>query len=333
MHRLRTHGPADPHPARRQRSLPLMATIDTDVPTTLDWERRHRTPAAVAAGVAGVATLAGNLYAQLSAYNDVPTIGAVQALTPALQGRAEPAINPRTAIAQFLADNSTSLIFAGVLTSLGAAAAGYALYYLFRATQARRRELPPLARWVVVIGATLVALSYLLQPIFRSIRAQSFLDGADRTRDAIDSALSGGPLVVVSAIGLAGQLALALAFVLVCLNAMRAGLLTRFMGVLGIIVGVLYVFPFGQLPVVQSFWLVALVPLFVGRWPQGTPPAWTSGVAEPWPSAAALREQRMRAARGGGGRDDDAGAAAALDAPEPAPVPQRSGSRKRRKRR
>ena len=45
---------------------------------------------------------------------------------------------------------------------------------------------------------------------------------------------------------------------------MRVGLLTRFMGVLGIIVGVLFIVPLGSsLPIVQAFWLVALGVLFL----------------------------------------------------------------------
>ena len=51
---------------------------------------------------------------------------------------------------------------------------------------------------------------------------------------------------------------------------MRVGLLTRFMGVLGIIVGVLFIIPLGSsLPIVQAFWLCALGALFLGRWPRG----------------------------------------------------------------
>ena len=84
---------------------------------------------------------------------------------------------------------------------------------------------------------------------------------------------------------------------LIALNAMRVGLLTRFMGVLGIITGALQILPFGgPLPVVQSFWLLMLSLLFSGRWTGGTPPAWRTGNAEPWPSGAAVREQRRRAA-------------------------------------
>jgi hypothetical protein len=50
------------------------------------------------------------------------------------------------------------------------------------------------------------------------------------------------------------------------------------------------------LPVVQCFWLLLLAALFLGRWPNGQPPAWRTGNAEPWPSAASVRDQRRRAA-------------------------------------
>ena len=93
----------------------------------------------------------------------------------------------------------------------------------------------------------------------------------------------------------AALLALGFAFVLICLNAMRVGLLTRFMGILGIIVGVLFVIPIGApVPVVEAFWLVALGYLIGGRWPRGVPPAWITGEAVPWPSQQELREARER---------------------------------------
>jgi hypothetical protein len=130
-----------------------------------------------------------------------------------------------------------------------------------------------------------------------------------------------GLLVTAQLINLPGLLALAIGIVLVSLNAMRTGLVTRFMGVLGMITGALLVFPLGSpLPIVQCFWLLMLGVLFLGRWPGGTPPAWRSGEAMPWPSAAQVREERAQ------GR------------PEPEPsgdgVATRGGSaRKKRKRR
>jgi hypothetical protein len=84
----------------------------------------------------------------------------------------------------------------------------------------------------------------------------------------------------------------AVAFVLVSLNAMQQGLLTRFMGYLGMFAGALVLFQITQVPVVQTFWLLAVAYLVSGRWPTGVPPAWRSGRAEPWPSSAEMRAKR-----------------------------------------
>ena len=56
-------------------------------------------------------------------------------------------------------------------------------------------------------------------------------------------------------------------FVLGSLNAMRVGLLTRFWGILGVIIGPGFVFGFA--PPVMVFWLIAIGVLFLGRWPRG----------------------------------------------------------------
>ncbi|HMJ01894.1 MAG TPA: hypothetical protein VK506_03075 [Conexibacter sp.] len=83
--------------------------------------------------------------------------------------------------------------------------------------------------------------------------------------------------------------------------------------------------------------VAALAILFVGRSVSGAiPPAWQSGEAMPWPSAAEMREQRVRdaeARRGGGDLTppdqltvpDDA---SELTGPDPA-----TSKRKRKKRR
>ena len=74
------------------------------------------------------------------------------------------------------------------------------------------------------------------------------------------------------------------------LDAMRVGLLTRFMGVFGIALGPAFVLQFGSL--ILPLWLLALAALFAGRWPGGLPPAWESGEASPLLSA----EERRAAA-------------------------------------
>jgi hypothetical protein len=111
--------------------------------------------------------------------------------------------------------------------------------------------------------------------------------------------------------------------------------------VLGAIVGALILLgPLSGSPtfIVQAFWLAMTGAVLLGRWPNGVPPAWTTGVAAPWPSQQELREQR--GARGG--RGDRGRASAPADAaPRPpaaagslteSPSPATS-SRKKRKRR
>jgi len=52
-----------------------------------------------------------------------------------------------------------------------------------------------------------------------------------------------------------GTLALAAAFIMISLRAMRIGLLTKMMGIVGIIGGVLFLIPLTPLPVIQALWL------------------------------------------------------------------------------
>jgi hypothetical protein len=86
---------------------------------------------------------------------------------------------------------------------------------------------------------------------------------------------------------------------------MRVGLLTRFMGVLGAIGGVLFILPLTPLPLVQVFWFIAAGALYLGKSGsgQGMPQAWTTGESVPWPSQQEIREAKLaaRAERQGGG--------------------------------
>jgi hypothetical protein len=76
---------------------------------------------------------------------------------------------------------------------------------------------------------------------------------------------------------------------------MRVGLMTRFIGIIGIIVGVLYVLPIFAGPlIVQIFWLGALAALFLGRWPGGRGEAWETGEPAVWLSASEQRRQALR---------------------------------------
>ncbi|MEN3281081.1 MAG: hypothetical protein V7607_2221, partial [Solirubrobacteraceae bacterium] len=172
-----------------------------------------------------------------------------------------------------------------------------------------RPEFQQIALVMAAIGAVGFGLGRAVSEIARYLGAHDFVDAADHTNSAASDALSPPATLIGQVIWQAAALALGFAFVLISLNAMRVGLLTRFMGVLGIIVGVTFVLPLDQQGIIRVFWLGALGVLFLGRMPSGMPKAWTTGSAEPWPSQQQLREQRQAARAERGAPADGDGAA------------------------
>ena len=206
-----------------------------------------------------------------------------------------------------------------ILNGLGLVALGVTLTFLFGLTRARNPELRNFVGGVAIVGAVLAAVSGIVYSAAISNAADSFVSGGAQTYEQANHLTNSGALLALPFVGQAAALALAVGFVLTALQAMRVGLLTRFLGYLGIFTGVLVLFPIGSpVPVVQAFWLLALAYLLTGRWPNGVPPSWRSGQAEPWPSSAQMREQRAKAAnaRGGGGRGAPARQKAKAEAAE-----------------
>jgi hypothetical protein len=261
----------------------------------LAWEARERPRAAIAAALAGVLTLTGAVVVG-ALFRDVPRSGLLEALERAAQpGPVGASPSLRVALFEYYDDRLLGLFASSLASALGLLAMGWALYFLARATRARRPELPKVALYLPAAGAGLSALATILRPVATATGVRSFLDGP-RTVDAAQEVFTNALGTAAGLIGLLGSMLLGLALVLIALNAMRAGLLTRFLGILGIIVGILVVIPLGSpLPIVQCFWLFAIALLFLGRLPTGIPPAWETGEAHQWPSSAEIRAQRRRA--------------------------------------
>jgi hypothetical protein len=306
-----------------------VATADTE--EQLGWEARQRPRAAVATILAAVLSLAADLWTT-AILRDAPKGGFLDSLQRALQpGDVGSAPSLRTPYFQWISDHSTNLVLANVVKGLGFIAVAWALTFLIVATRARRPEIARPVIYVALVGAVLSALAGIAFWWGYTSAVNDFLAGP-RTVDRAADAGSGSVLLTAQFIGLAGQLALAVGYVFVSLNAMRAGLLTKFMGILGCIIGVLVIIPLGPLPIVQTFWLVAVASLFFGYWPSGMPPAWKTGQEEPWPRQSEMAQKRReamdarRAARSGQPVPEPSAPTA------PAPVaPDRT--RKKRKRR
>jgi len=330
--------------AKTQEETP--AAVATTPEETLAAEAGRRMKAGGAAIAAGVLTLVGALVA-LAANSDFPTERLVDALRANFgDGPASgPGFVARKVL--FFDDNLVAILGARLIPSLATALAGAALAALYMSTRARNPQASKLPLIAAIAGSVLCIVASIAGAVSLASDVSGFAGAAQQTEQAARDTLRSSFTQTAFALAALGTFIVGLSFVLTSLNAMRVGLLTRFMGVLGIIVGVLFLLPLdGQLPFVKIFWLIALGVLLLGRWPRGMPPAWVTGEAQPWPTQQQIREGRAEAAaqRGlGDGSEEKSrrprrGRAEPLKTPAPEPPPQESrthssSKKKKRKRR
>lgn len=309
-------------------------------------ERTGAPRAGVAAIVAAALAVVAGIAPQ-SIYSNSPRVYLLDALKDAAgQNIGRPGL--KTAEILFLDDKGTALLLVGIAQALAILGIGYVLLFLLNGALGRGAQVPRITRMAVMFGAVATAVANIGLQLVVMVRAHEFATSADHSTAAAHNVLNSGLVVAASGVGTIGSLSLAAGFVLVALAAMRVGLLTRFVGILGGLVGVLLVLgpalASSSSFIVQAFWLLMVGALLLGAWPGGRPPAWASGESRPWPSQQEVREQRDRQraavaaaraqrqkARGtapAGDADEPVAAAAATEAPSPA-----TSRKKKRKRR
>jgi hypothetical protein len=152
-------------------------------------------------------------------------------------------------------------------------------------------------------------------------------DADDKARDILQDQSA---FDVYGGLDFAGRLGLVVGIVYTALNAMRAGLMTRFWGTLSMALGV------GLLligPSALFVFAVAASLLVADLWPSGRPPAWAEGKALPWPKPG-----ESIAGTGGPERDPEEPAApedfegTATEVDEPSERPGRRDNKRKRKR-
>lgn len=233
------------------------------------------------------------------------------------------------------ADHRTVLLASTVVSALGLLALTFVLDFLLRATMRRSPQTQAFIRPLLIVGGVGMAIVTVVVRVSTSIRIDHFVNESTLTWQEYKDASSYGVLAFVA---LAAQFAFAFAFIFVALNAMRVGLLTRFLGYLGVFSAVLFVIPLLPLPIVQVYWLAMLALLLWGFNKAREPPAWSSDRVVLWPTAAEMREQRVRAAEARkSGRPvespADADAVVVVDDEPVGPGDDSAGARRKRKKR
>lgn len=300
----------------------------------LELERGWRARLGVPAVAGGFLYLIGAVIIG-SAISGAPTVGLLQAISPALEGQAHPARSPRADEVIYISHHAFALIAGSVLSAIALLALSAVLFVLVKATRFRRPQSWPATLPLVLIGGVGFAAVSVGHQIAGAILTHQFAVGHDFSNHAVDYALTNaGVNVAMQYISLLAGLSLTVGMISASLGAMRAGLLTRWMGVVGIFAALLVFLPIGgeTLTIVPAFWLAAMGLLYLGRWPGEEPPAWAAGEARPWPTQAELRAAQQAAAAGA---DVDAAPSTANGSAQGAGAelaPSAGAGRRRRKR-
>lgn len=303
----------------------MAGTGDIRTQVAAETERRNRL--AVPAFGGGFLYLLSAIIIS-STVNGAPSVGLLEGLAPALSGVASPAVSPRTPWVKYISHHAFGLVAGGVLSAIALTMLMLMLLLLVGATSFRRPQSWRMARPLILLGGIGLVVTSVGHELVTAIESHSFAVGHDHSNAAVERALLTSPAnTVVGYIELLAGLAFVAGMIGTAINAMRVGLLPRWMGFLGVFASLLIFLPdiSAELQVIPAFWMVMMGILLLGRWPKptGDPPAWAAGVAIPWPPRGGARlggAQPAAAAASGGGS-------------APAPVAPESGrvSRKRRR--
>jgi hypothetical protein len=268
----------------------------------IEWERRWRTPVAVATFLAVILIIASGLVSQISGSGDAAVLRSAH-------------------------EHSGSLTASGLLQALGFALLAAPLAYLFRLVRARSDRVRNQLIGLVVVAPLFLALSAGLTIGARHEAANTFVNGEakpdvsakqasedcaserkEKGNEEFAEEFEPGPgetalkacedrkvadgeaenaigeaslAPFVSGFGLAGGLGFVVALFYSCLWAMRTGVLTRFWGSLGMALGIAALL---GLILFTLIWFVYFGLLVLGLVPGGRPPAWEEGRAVPWPT-------------------------------------------------
>ena len=189
-------------------------------------------------------------------------------------------------------DHFGTIIGGSIVSGIGYLLLAATVYFLFQAAARRSESVRTSLGPLIIIGATLLAVSGILTALGYDSAANDFVDSGLPT-DGDDASDRAGDLITDSSLltfgafmGLAGLAAFAFGIIYSALWGMRTGLLTRFWGTLGMAFGAAFLLaqflgPIGFFGVM--LWLIHVAAVSRGKWMGGPLPAWEQGVAVPWP--------------------------------------------------
>ncbi len=321
---------------KRESEIPKQTEVNPskgEIRERVAYESARRARLGVPAFAGGVLYLLGAI-TMSAALKNLPTVGLLQGIAPALDGKVNPAVSPRAAEVRFYDHHAFGLIASALLSGVAIVMLLVVLLFLFDSTRFRRPRTAPIARPLILIGGIGLPVLTVIGEAVQALGAHSFVTGHDFSTHAVEQALTKNTAYeILGYITPLAAIALAAGMVTLMVATVRVGLQPRWLGIVGGVGGVVLLIPSQELSLITAFWMVATGLLLMERWPSGDPPAWSAGLARPWPSQ--IEARAARETRRGGGRTKNAakqGGNSSNDAPEPVQPASSGNGRRRRKR-
>jgi hypothetical protein len=293
----------------------------------IEGAQRHRV--ALVAIAAGVVYVIAQFLILILVTAKEPTTGLLQGLSPALHGLKAATVDPRGIDERYLDKHAIVSVLAWVLSGIAITMMVWPLRYLRDAELARGGRPSKITGVAARYAPPLVGVTGVVLALSQAIGAHKFITHAVQNTAAFDAATGGPFRAALDILYLLGYLGIAIAFVMIAMRAMRVGLLTRSIGILGMAAGALFIVPIVPIPIVQFLFLVGVGLMLLEKGGLVRPPAWAAVEAIPWVN----ERQQERAAARARSRRRTSQAAALAPVPTPPPAPSPSASKKRKRRR
>lgn len=230
--------------------------------------------------------------------------------------------------------HASAYVLSGILQLLALIAVAGVLWFLCRATKYRRPQVPPIALILAIAGPIAFGIIGAIGPFVIKHFAAEFATGLNHTNKHAKDLVGSGSAKTLGLVTPIAGLLFVFAMIMNNVNAIRVGLVSGFIGIVGVIAGILFVIPIGPPQVLLLFWLISVAIVLLDRWPGGRGPAWASGDAVKWPTAMERRGMapgaapgRRRQPRGRQPAEDGE-----VDVIEPASQPSQTRTSRKRKR-
>ena len=183
--------------------------------------------------------------------------------------------------------NRSEILAAQLIQAIGLLLFAPPLFFLFGAALSRSPVVKRPLLGLTVLGPVLYAIALVVFYGAYDSATATFIDnapaGGDLNKFAEDTLTDNGTYAAYLGLQLAAAVTLVVAVIYTSLQAMRAGLLTRFLGTLGMALGIGFIL-FGPLgPLALGIYVITVSMLIAGWWRGPRPPAWETGEAIPWP--------------------------------------------------